>query len=229
ARHEIPKDVVNYIANQLKLDVILFTQYDWDGRTIKLHRTQIRDLLKFREATAIDTEEMKTWLLSETLASDQNLEHLKALVTKRFRDLKIEPPASDRMDRLLNSVCATYEQRFFDEVLNKVPLTTRMQLDDLLARSDPNRGTEMTEEEDQSSSNEGLNVIENWNGANTFIFYGRSSEFASNRLADQELSALSLHVLQICLVYVNTLLIQRVLAEPRSEERRVGKECRSRW
>lgn len=63
--------------------------------------------------------------------------------------------------------------------------------------------------------NEGLNVIENWNGANTFIFYGRSSEFASNRLADQELSALSLHLLQICLVYVNTLLIQKVLGDPK--------------
>ena len=45
--------------------------------------------------------------------------------------------------------------------------------------------------------------------------YGRSSEFASNRLADQELSALSLHVLQICLVYVNTLFIQHVLADPK--------------
>ena len=63
--------------------------------------------------------------------------------------------------------------------------------------------------------NEGLIVIENWNGANTFIFYGRSSEFASNRLADQELSALSLYLLQVCLVYVNTLLIQRVLADPK--------------
>ena len=62
---------------------------------------------------------------------------------------------------------------------------------------------------------EGLNVIENWNGANSFIFYGRSSEFATNRLDEQELAALSLHLLQICLVYVNTLLIQRVLAEPR--------------
>ena len=62
---------------------------------------------------------------------------------------------------------------------------------------------------------EGLNVIENWNGANSFIFYGRSSEFATNRLDEQELAALSLHLLQICLVYVNTLLIQRLLAEPR--------------
>ena len=54
---------------------------------------------------------------------------------------------------------------------------------------------------------EGLNIIENWNGANTFIYYGRNGEFATNRLDQQELSALSLHLLQSCLVYVNTLLI----------------------
>lgn len=39
ARHEISKDVVNYVANQLKLDPALYIQYDWDGRTIKAHRT----------------------------------------------------------------------------------------------------------------------------------------------------------------------------------------------
>jgi TnpA family transposase len=42
---------------------------------------------------------------------------------------------------------------------------------------------------------EGLNVVERWNGANDFIFYGRSSEFASNRRDQQELSALALHLL----------------------------------
>lgn len=51
---------------------------------------------------------------------------------------------------------------------------------------------------------EGLNVVENWNSANGFIFYGKSGEVASNRLEDQELSVLSLHLLQLCLVYVNT-------------------------
>ena len=30
---------------------------------------------------------------------------------------------------------------------------------------------------------EGLNVIENWNSANSFIFYGKGSEVATNRLA----------------------------------------------
>ncbi len=60
--------------------------------------------------------------------------------------------------------------------------------------------------------NEGLNVVENWNSANSFIFYGKGGEVATNRLEDQELAVLSLHLLQICLVYINTLMIQQVLS-----------------
>jgi Tn3 transposase DDE domain len=60
----------------------------------------------------------------------------------------------------------------------------------------------------------GLNVVENWNSANEFIFYGRSGEIASNRLDDQELTMLALHLLQACLVYVNTLMLQQVLTDP---------------
>lgn len=61
---------------------------------------------------------------------------------------------------------------------------------------------------------EGLNVVENWNSANGFIYYGKGGEMATNCWEEQELSVLSLHLLQICLVYVNTLMIQRVLGEP---------------
>ena len=61
---------------------------------------------------------------------------------------------------------------------------------------------------------EGLQVIENWNSANDFILYGKGGEFASNRLEDQETLMLSLHLLQVSLVYVDTLMIQQVLAEP---------------
>lgn len=59
---------------------------------------------------------------------------------------------------------------------------------------------------------EGLNTIESWNGANSFIFYGKGGEIATNRLEEQETSVLALHLLQMALVYVNTLMIQRVLA-----------------
>ena len=59
----------------------------------------------------------------------------------------------------------------------------------------------------------GLNVVENWNSANDFILYGKGGELASNKLEDQEILMLSLHLLQVSLVYVNTLMIQQVLAE----------------
>jgi TnpA family transposase len=61
--------------------------------------------------------------------------------------------------------------------------------------------------------NEALNVVENWNNANGFIFFGKGKEIATNRLEDQEIAVLALHLLQSCLVYVNTLMIQRVLSE----------------
>jgi TnpA family transposase len=71
--------------------------------------------------------------------------------------------------------------------------------------------------------NEGLNVVENWNSANGFIFFGNGSEMASNRQKDLELSMLALHLLQICMVYINTLMIQQVLAE-RPWAKRLTKE-----
>ncbi|ERP98378.1 transposase [Labrenzia sp. C1B10] len=42
---------------------------------------------------------------------------------------------------------------------------------------------------------DGLNVVENWNSTNSFVFFGKGGEIASNRIADQELSAHALHLL----------------------------------
>lgn len=75
--------------------------------------------------------------------------------------------------------------------------------------------------------NEGLNVVEHWNGANGFIFYGKNSEIATNRLDEQEVSVLSLHLLQICLVYINTLMIQKVLSEKQWFERMLPEDLRA--
>ncbi|MET7300408.1 Tn3 family transposase [Embleya sp. NPDC005575] len=66
----------------------------------------------------------------------------------------------------------------------------------------------------QREIQEGLNVVEGWNGANDVLFFGKSGELASNRRDQQELSILALHLLQAALVYVNTLMIQDMLAEP---------------
>jgi hypothetical protein len=55
---------------------------------------------------------------------------------------------------------------------------------------------------------DGLNVIETWNEANSFTM-------------------LALHLLQICLVYINTLMIQRVLTEPDWTQRMLPDDLRA--
>ena len=73
---------------------------------------------------------------------------------------------------------------------------------------------------------EGLNVIENWNSANSFIYYGRHGEVSSNDVDAQEVAILSMHLLQSCLVYVNTLMVQEVLAEPKWHNRMTDADWR---
>jgi TnpA family transposase len=68
-------------------------------------------------------------------------------------------------------------------------------------------------EEIRREIQEGLNTIESWNSGNGFVFYGKNSGMRSNSLEDQEISALSLQLLQNCLVYMNTLMVQEVLYE----------------
>ena len=63
--------------------------------------------------------------------------------------------------------------------------------------------------------NDALNVVERVNGIMGFIFYGRLGEISTNNTNDQELSLLCLHLLQVCMVYINTILIQTALSDPK--------------
>ena len=135
AKQDVPKALVNYLANQLNLSPELYLQYDWTGRTIAYHRTQIREHFGFRETTVADAEEVTAWLISTQLAADQNLERLKELVINQFRERRVELPRNDRIERLIRSACHTYEQTFFAETLQKLSQVTRERFDALLTRS----------------------------------------------------------------------------------------------
>ncbi|MFH8469430.1 Tn3 family transposase [Streptomyces sp. NPDC017991] len=66
----------------------------------------------------------------------------------------------------------------------------------------------------QREIEEGLNVMESSNGANSVIAYGKGGEIASNRRDEQEMFVLCLRILRSALVYVNTLMLQDILGEP---------------
>ncbi|GAB1325712.1 transposase [Streptomyces sennicomposti] len=61
----------------------------------------------------------------------------------------------------------------------------------------------------------GLQVVENWNSANTVLHFGKDGALTGPDKEHAETSMLALHLLQSALVHVNTLLVQQVLAEPK--------------
>jgi TnpA family transposase len=61
--------------------------------------------------------------------------------------------------------------------------------------------------------NAGLNVVERWNAANDFLCYGRQGVFATNSRAQQEITTLCLHLLQNCLMLINTILVEQTIAQ----------------
>lgn len=73
----------------------------------------------------------------------------------------------------------------------------------------------LSSEELRIEIHEALNTVERVNGIMEFIFYGRLGEISNNNPQDQVLSLLCLHLLQACMCYINTILVQNVLSDPK--------------
>jgi TnpA family transposase len=65
----------------------------------------------------------------------------------------------------------------------------------------------------QREINSGLNVSGSFNAGNSIIYFGKGGDIPANRRDEQELSVLCLRVLQASIGYLNTLMIQDVLAD----------------
>lgn len=74
---------------------------------------------------------------------------------------------------------------------------------------------------------ESLNVVERLNSIMNFIFYGKLGEISTNKKDDQELAVVCLHLLQVCMVYINTLIIQEVLSDPKWKDKLAPEDKRA--
>jgi TnpA family transposase len=135
---EISEDIVSYIAQQLQIPSNIYSEYNWQGRSISSHRASIRKLFEFRTATIIDGEEMVDWLKAEIIPNEQRIETITELVYQRFRELQIEPPTEGRVNRLIKSAIASHETDFCTQTFNKLTSETIEQIDILLSTDETN-------------------------------------------------------------------------------------------
>ncbi len=135
SQQEIPSAVVTHVASIVQVSPEDYQQYDLHGRIAKFHRAQIRGFFGFRQATVPDAREMVDWLISDVLCCESDPEHLLQIVKGRFRELRIEPPTSGRIERLIRSARNTYETNFFQKTYSQLSPSCCAAIDALLVTS----------------------------------------------------------------------------------------------
>ncbi len=140
---EIPSLVISYIANQVGISESDYSDYNWQGRSAKVYRVEIRSLFNFKCATSQDSSEMSNWLIQEIIPNEQRIESITEIVYQRFRELRIEPPTPKQVERLIRHALAVSETKFCHQTLDQLTPAIREQIERLLITEEtPNTSDE---------------------------------------------------------------------------------------
>src|SRR5260370_3776815 len=129
---EIEPAIVADVARQLDIGLTSAQRLAGSGRTVERHRADIRTLFGFREASVADGEALTAWLRDHAVAETRDPALLASALEQRCRDLAIEPPAPERIVRIVRAALHAYDERFCDDMHRRLPAATRTRLEALL-------------------------------------------------------------------------------------------------
>ncbi len=102
-RGELHPDAVEFMARAVKADPADLAGYDWSGRTIKRHRTEIRQHFGFRECGKEDGAKLAEFLAGDTAQRERRYELIKEQFLGECRLRQLEPPSADQVERYVRS------------------------------------------------------------------------------------------------------------------------------
>ncbi len=129
---ELPRQAVEYVAQQVKVEATEVNAYDWAGRSIKYHRVQIREAYGFRECSGEDEARLATWLAEEVCLSELGEERQREALLARCRAERLEPPGPSRVDRVLSAGRAEAEERFCAQTVGRLSPEAIERLEELV-------------------------------------------------------------------------------------------------
>ena len=76
-RSELPDEVVEFVARQVKVLAADLGFYEWSGSTIEYHRAQIREHLGFRVCSVADAEKLTDWLAANVAHAERSPDRVR--------------------------------------------------------------------------------------------------------------------------------------------------------
>ena len=129
---EIETKTIAAIAKQVDAPIEAFDVLDMSDRTLRRHRAEIRTLLGFREATVADGEVLADWLRDHAVKDSRDISQLTVAAETHCRLLNIEPPATDRVERIIRAAIHAFDDRFCTGIVERLPAAVQTRLDALL-------------------------------------------------------------------------------------------------
>ncbi|MFI7114817.1 Tn3 family transposase [Nonomuraea sp. NPDC050227] len=127
-RAELPAEVVEHVARQMKVPAADLGLYEWNGSTIEYHRTQIRAHLGYRMCSVADADKLTDWLAAAVAHAERNPDRVRDELLGQCRRERIEPPTPARVARIVRSALHTAEATWFARIAARIDAAARARL-----------------------------------------------------------------------------------------------------
>ncbi len=125
-REDVAGSVVVHLASQIGVPSQAYSEGEWSGRTQRRQCARIRKHCGFRAFRAEDEPVLVTWLSERVASPNPETEAFKASAYSHLRSQHIEPPARERLRRLLRTAVGQHEDRLVAQIArNSRPLLAR--------------------------------------------------------------------------------------------------------
>lgn len=132
----IPETLIVTLAHQLNVDVNCIDNYNWDSRSVKRFRQDIRHITGYKEASETDGERLIAWLIKNASPESPTLPNYREKAYHFFREQKLEPCKSQQLDRYIRSANHRFEKQFFLNTYAQLSSETLQSIDDLLQENE---------------------------------------------------------------------------------------------
>lgn len=129
-REDVDGNIVAHLASQTGGPPEAYSEGEWSERTQQ--RAQIRVHCGFRVFRVEDEATLVAWLSQRVASPNPEAETLKIAVYDHLRSQRIEPPATERLGRLLRMAVGQREERLVLEAVAQLCPASRAALDALV-------------------------------------------------------------------------------------------------